>query len=161
MLLMMNKQWNDAFAECTHMFRASPNGAYAHACAGLVHLERGDLQSARQEFQYAFAVPGKKNLFWYLAPAGFVYGRLQQPDSARMMLAEIRQRARTVYVSPLHYAAIFAGMGLADSAFVWLEKGYAEHDANLLFLDKEALYAPLKSDPRFAVLLRKATTPTM
>jgi hypothetical protein len=46
-----------------------------------------------------------------------------------------------------------------DQAFSWLEKAYEERFNRLAYLKVEALWDPLRSDPRFADLLRRVGIP--
>jgi hypothetical protein len=50
-------------------------------------------------------------------------------------------------------ARIYAGLGEKDKAIEWLEKGYEDRSIPPVKVDP-ALY-PLRSDPRFADLLRR------
>ncbi len=48
---------------------------------------------------------------------------------------------------------IYAALGDKDKAFEWLEKGYDER--SLYQIKTDPLYDPVRSDPRFADLLRR------
>jgi hypothetical protein len=50
-------------------------------------------------------------------------------------------------------ARIYVGLGKKDKAFEWLEKGY--EDRSIGAIKVEPAYDPLRSDPRFADLLRR------
>jgi hypothetical protein len=47
------------------------------------------------------------------------------------------------------------GLGEIDPAFEWLEKGIGEYTMMLNFAAVNPVLDPLRSDPRFAELLRK------
>ena len=53
----------------------------------------------------------------------------------------------------LHRALIYVGVVEKDQAFEWLEKGFEER--NLSQITVNSVYDPLRSDPRFADLLRR------
>ena len=50
-------------------------------------------------------------------------------------------------------AAVYAGLGDRDQAFVWLEKGFQEHSGEMVRINFDPPFELLKSDPRFAALL--------
>ena len=49
--------------------------------------------------------------------------------------------------------------GEKDAAFEWLEKAYAAHDHQIVRLKEELGYDNLRSDPRYADLLRRVGLP--
>jgi len=50
-------------------------------------------------------------------------------------------------------------LGDKDQAFEWLNTAYQEHDFSLFGLKTDFLLDPLRSDPRFAELVRKLGLP--
>jgi len=54
---------------------------------------------------------------------------------------------------------MYARLGEKDHAFEWLEKAFAHHDDSLVRLKEELGYDDLRSDPRFADLLRRVGLP--
>ncbi len=52
-------------------------------------------------------------------------------------------------------AEIFAQLGKKDQAFAWLEKAYEERSLMMMYLKVAPNLDPLRSDPRFADLLRR------
>ncbi len=52
-------------------------------------------------------------------------------------------------------AEIFAQLGQNDQAFAWLEKAYEERSFLMMYLKVAPKLEPLRSDPRFANLLRR------
>ena len=52
-------------------------------------------------------------------------------------------------------ALIYAGLGEKDQAFALLEKSYRDHTVDMLTLYYDPLIDNLRSDPRFADLLRR------
>jgi TolB-like protein/Tfp pilus assembly protein PilF len=59
------------------------------------------------------------------------------------------------YVPSTSLAEAYAQMGDKDKAFEWLDKAYRERDDNLPFTNVDALFDPLRSDPRFKELLHR------
>ena len=56
-------------------------------------------------------------------------------------------------------AELYARVGEKDAAFEWLEKGYAAHDDEMVRLKEQIGYDNLRSDPRYADLLRRVGLP--
>jgi serine/threonine protein kinase/tetratricopeptide (TPR) repeat protein len=56
-------------------------------------------------------------------------------------------------------ASLYARLGEKDQAFEWLEKAYAEHADGLVHLKEELAFDSLRSDPRYADLLRRVGLP--
>lgn len=75
-------------------------------------------------------------------------------DEAQRLIEELDQLAREHYV-PASFAAMVDGaLGNHDRAFERLETAYEERDSHLLNLE-QPFFDPIRSDPRFDVLLRK------
>ena len=63
------------------------------------------------------------------------------------------------YSSAYNIAALYADLGNKEQAFRWLKTAYQEHDYLLSGLKTNFLLDPLRSDPRFAELVRKVGLP--
>ena len=73
---------------------------------------------------------------------------------------ETRQAQRKIgYSSAYAIAALYADFGDKDQAFRWLNTAYQERDEFLLGLKTDSLLDPLRSDPRFAELVRRVGLP--
>jgi tetratricopeptide (TPR) repeat protein len=60
---------------------------------------------------------------------------------------------------PAMVAKTYAQLGDKDLAFRWLERAYRERDHYLIELDADAVWDPLRLDPRFADLVRRVGLP--
>jgi serine/threonine protein kinase/tetratricopeptide (TPR) repeat protein len=63
------------------------------------------------------------------------------------------------YVDSYLLAGIYAGLGDRDEAFRLLEKGYKEHSAQMPYLGVDVFWNGMRSDPRYADLLRRMDLP--
>ena len=73
---------------------------------------------------------------------------------------EARQAQRkTGYSSAFVIATLYADLGSKDQAFRWLTTAYQERDNWLFGLKNDFLLDPIRSDPRFAELVRKVGLP--
>ena len=63
------------------------------------------------------------------------------------------------YVSPYYVAEIYTGLGDKDAAIEWLGKALDERSTWVVFLGVDPRFDPLRSDPRFAALLKRLNLP--
>ena len=72
----------------------------------------------------------------------------------------MRQAQRkTGYSSAYKIAQLYADLGNKDQAFKWLGIAYQERDFNLIGLNTDFLLDSLRSDARFAELVKKVGLP--
>ncbi len=77
---------------------------------------------------------------------------------AQGVLDQLSKLSKQEYVPAGFIAMIFVGMGQKDKAFEWLEKSYEERfvvGAGSTDIKVDPVFDPLRSDPRFADLLRR------
>jgi len=73
---------------------------------------------------------------------------------------EVRVAQRkTGYFSAYEIAAMYADLGDKDKAFQWLDTAYQERDWLLMGLTADYPFDSLRSDPRFAELVKKVGLP--
>jgi DNA-binding winged helix-turn-helix (wHTH) protein/tetratricopeptide (TPR) repeat protein len=77
-----------------------------------------------------------------------------QQDEARRMLVELAGIARTTYVPAAMIADVHVALGEFDEAIAWLERGVEERALVSIWLPWERHWDPLRSHPRFPVLLK-------
>jgi len=73
----------------------------------------------------------------------------------RKTLVFIEEAAKHAYVSPMNFAVLHAQLGEIDEAFRWLERAYVERQPWLRTIHADPQFEPLRSDPRFAELVRR------
>ena len=83
------------------------------------------------------------------------YAHAGRRADALRLLRELKSRKQTGYVPAAAFVNSYLGLGDYDQAFVWLEQAYQEHSNILLFLKVHPYFDPLRSDPRFASLVRR------
>jgi len=86
---------------------------------------------------------------------GYSHARLGEHSAALRLIEELDAASQHGFVPALLFALVYAGLDDRDQAFSWLEKAYEERFYRLAYLKVEALWDPLRSDPRFADLLRR------
>jgi class 3 adenylate cyclase len=89
------------------------------------------------------------------AAIGRAHADAGEREEAEKVLADLRERLRHGFVSAYYPALVHVGLGQFDEAFDWLAKAEAERSSYLGWLKVDPELDPLRSDPRFAALLRK------
>jgi TolB-like protein/DNA-binding winged helix-turn-helix (wHTH) protein len=62
-------------------------------------------------------------------------------------------------VSVVPMAFTYASLGNKDRAFAWLDKAVAQRNWMIIYLKKDNVWDPLRTDPRFAALLKRVGLP--
>ena len=75
---------------------------------------------------------------------------------ARQEVAAMEAEARTRYVDGFWPAIAYAALGDRGRAIAWLERALAAHSANIPTMKRSPELAPLRGDPRFESLARRA-----
>jgi serine/threonine-protein kinase len=73
----------------------------------------------------------------------------------RKTLAFMEEAAKYAYVSSIHFGVLHAQLGENDEAFTWLQKAFEERQPWLGQLQFDPQFESLRSDPRFADLVRR------
>jgi tetratricopeptide (TPR) repeat protein len=90
---------------------------------------------------------------------GQAYATAGNRDEAQKALAELQELSKQRYVSPSVFALIYAALGDKDQAFAWLDKSIDEHDLITARLKVDMRFNSLRSDPRFAELVKRVGLP--
>jgi hypothetical protein len=120
--------------------------------------QTGRLPEAIQEFKETIKQAGPIPV--YSAALGHAHAIAEQRAEARRILAELEVRARREYISPVDIAMIYSGLGEQDRAFEWLERGFAGRAYALVFLPTDPRFDLLRSDKRYAALMKRVGLPT-
>jgi len=137
------------------VFDEAPSNADAHALMGYVLLMQGKYTEAlaQIEEEEKLSPPGSMYVRWDFA---WVYAKMGNQPMARKCLDELLKYNQQRYFNQCLIAAIYGQLGKNDSAFVYLDKAYARHEGGLVgWLKAGPALDPLRSDPRYAALLKK------
>jgi DNA-binding winged helix-turn-helix (wHTH) protein/TolB-like protein/Tfp pilus assembly protein PilF len=76
-------------------------------------------------------------------------------DEALRIVQDLERRAATEPVDGTAMGEAWTALGNSDRAFIWLNRACDEHVPLVRTINAEPGYAALRSDPRFAVLLKR------
>ena len=83
-----------------------------------------------------------------------IYAECGRQTESLRILADVQRQASTRFLDPAIPGGIFIGLGRRNEALTQLEKSVAVHSPALTSLKVLPMYDPLRSDQRFAALLR-------
>jgi adenylate cyclase len=144
---------DEAIEQLSKAVELDPSSAWARTFLGRAYLSKGLQQRAIEELETARR-DGPDDVF-VLALLGYSYGVTGRRAHALKVLQSLDEMERRRYVSRAARAYVYAGLGDRDKAFEWLEKAYQERSDALAWFRQEPESKSLRSDPRFAALMRK------
>jgi len=156
---MSMRQFDQAIEACQKTVNENPTYADAHRCLAFAYWGKrmypqvieegkayGRLSGDRNESEFASALEqGFRSAGWKSA--------LTKGIEAR----EVQRK--TGYFSAYRIASLYADLGDKENAFRWLNIAYRERDLLLITLKTDFLLDSIRSDPRFAELVRKVGLP--
>lgn len=147
------RRYDQAIEQARKAIELDPTFVQAHRLLGYAYEAEGKFPEAIAEFKLAVKLsPGNLS---YLGILGRGYAVAGNRREARRTIAKLKELSKTRYVEPLQFALIYAALGEKDQAFAWLEKAFEERNGNLIALSVAPWFDPLRSDPRFADLVRR------
>jgi TolB-like protein/Tfp pilus assembly protein PilF len=153
-LLYHARQYDEAIRELRTVLAAEPDHIDALWKLGFALVDSW-------RFGEAIHVLERLVLLWDRHPAALgvtarAYGRAGQRARALQVLDELKERERVGYVPPAPFVNAYVGLGDTDNALASLERAFQERSNIIQSLRTHPLYDPLRADPRFAELLRRA-----
>jgi TolB-like protein/Tfp pilus assembly protein PilF len=147
-----SRRYDDAIERYREELVLEPNSGLAHRGLGIAYIHKGmrsqgiaELQVARKLMEEDSSVMG------YL---GYAYALSGDEDRAREVLRELLARFNTEPSLSPAIARVYIGLADKDEAFRWFQKAINDQAGPVLLLKVDPLLDSLRSDPRFADLLR-------
>jgi len=158
-ILYFARQFDEAIAQYRRVLEMDANFAVAHWRLGQAYLEKGRYGEAVSEFNVARRLGVGDSIVGWLGYAHAVSGR---KGEAQRAVAELKRLAEP-HGGSYRYriAIIYTALGDHKHALAWLERTYEARDAGEMALIKvDPMLDGLRSDPRFAGLLRRMNLAT-
>jgi serine/threonine protein kinase/tetratricopeptide (TPR) repeat protein len=149
-ILYFTRQPDRLIAQANKMLEMD-HSSIGHIWLGRGSMEKGLYDEAIPELQRSVDAESGDGL----AQLGYAYAKAGRKAEALKTLADLEALAARRYSSPVRNACIYSGLGDKERAFEWLEKGYEGRSDHLTQLKTECMFDSLRSDPRFADLLRR------
>jgi tetratricopeptide (TPR) repeat protein len=150
-LARQNDQAIEQFQKTLEMDR---NLVMAHLDLGVAYIQKSMYKEAIAECEKELVVsPGNP---YALSGLGYTYAVAGRRIDAQKVLDKLNELSKQRYVPARFMAIIYGDLGEKDKAFELLEKSYEDRSVDIgpgIKMDPQ--FDPLRSDPRFADLLRR------
>ena len=150
-------RFDEAIQKAQEATDLDANFRLAHYFLGLAYAGKQMYPEALAEYQKGVAMDSKDE--WSLSGQGWVYALMHDRTKAEKIIRRLKQDARERPDLALGIANVYAALEEKDEAFAWLEKAYRNREGGLILLNSYPHYAQIRSDPRFAELVRKIGLP--
>jgi TolB-like protein/Tfp pilus assembly protein PilF len=159
MIYLWARQYDRAAVQAQRTLELEPNEGTSFLILAQINLKKGNYQAAISQLKKLANHPGTptpRQLAWL----AWGYALAGQKHEALAILSKAKQLCRQEFCPPTSMAMVYGALGQNDKAFAWLDKALREHDGIQLLSIKVNLYFdPLRSDPRFADVLRRRGLP--
>jgi DNA-binding winged helix-turn-helix (wHTH) protein/TolB-like protein len=150
-------RFDEAIKQYQKSIEIDPNHAYTYVGLGQVYDQKGKYDEAIAAYAKAISLSERtSNILGGLAHAYAASGR--RPEAFKI-LSEMTQMSKEKYVSPYDLAVVYTGLGERDRALEQLKKAFQERSGWIMNLKVEALFDPLRTDPRCVALERSMNYP--
>jgi TolB-like protein len=99
---------------------------------------------------------------YYMQELGTCVGTLGivgETDQARKILQVLEHPPSGWWLDPAVMAWAYLGLGDIDRAMSWVQKGVQERAPNMVYMNVNPWWDPVRSDPRFQAMLRQMSFP--
>src|SRR5215471_14918393 len=142
-----------AIVEARKVIELDPRYPRGHMYLGLAYIKQGNYAEAIAELRKANDLPDRDRSI--PGTLGFVLALAGRRAEALAILKELEEKYGRHEAVGQDLAAVYAGLGDKDQAFAWLEKDFQARSGLLPRIRWYVPYEPLRSDPRYAELLRR------
>jgi tetratricopeptide (TPR) repeat protein len=151
------RHYDEAIAQGQKSIELDRSHAAAYVFLGQAYDLKGSYAEAIAAYQKAIDLSQRtSNIMGLVGHAEAVAGRRSE---ALKILKELKEVSADKSVSAYDLAIVYTGLGDKDNAINQLNRAYAERAGWIIAIKVEPMFDPLRSDPRFADLVRRLNYP--
>jgi tetratricopeptide (TPR) repeat protein len=151
------RQFDAALEQARRTVEQYPDYWLAYIQFGSAYREKKMYADALKQFSKAREL--SSNHPGIIALQGHALALSGDAAGARKALADLQHLANSRYVSPIYFAAVYAGLGDNRVALDWLDKAFKERTDRLVYLGVDPMADPLRAEPRFQDLMKRLHLP--
>jgi TolB-like protein len=142
-----------ALEQCDHTIELNPHFAPAYWILGVIQEQRKELDESAAAFQRAVHLsPQTPRMHGAL---GRIFALSGRKKLALEVLHKLEAYAKERYVSPLEFAWIQFALGETDLGFRWMDKACADRSFDLISINVDPRFDPLREDRRFESIAKR------
>jgi len=146
------RRFNEAIAQHLLVSRLAPDYGLPHLGLGLAYAGKGLFSDAIAHLTNATQMKCRSLLHGQI---GYCYAMAGRREDALREIATLTSRAESSYVSPVCFAAIYAGLGENEKALTALEQAVEVHDTSLPVHLLSTEFDTLRNETRFQELRKR------
>ena len=148
------RQYDQAIEQEGKVLELDPNFILAYYFRGVSYLKKSMYKEGMADFEKGMVISPDDAVA--LTGLGYGYAVTGKSAEAQTVLDKLAALSKQKYVGAVFMAKIYTGLGQKEKAFEWLEKAYEDRSiVSVGFIKTNPMFDPLRSDPRFADLLRR------
>ena len=152
-LLFHARRYDESIQTLRSALAVQPDNAFAHWFLGYALIAKGQPEQAIPELERALLLSDRSSaVIGVLVRA---YAHAGRRGDALRLVAELKRRREAGFVPAAAFVNAYLGLGDNEQAFIWLERAYQEKSNILQYLKTHPHFDPIRSDPRFADLIRR------
>ena len=133
-------------------FEIDPNFWIARLMLARIHIGQGRFADALGDLNTAKASINNSEV---TSLTGYALAKSGRREEALKVLSDLKSRTDQSYSPSYNIAMIYNGLGDREAALTWLEDAVERRDVRLLLLKVEHKWDPLRSEPRFATIMKR------
>jgi tetratricopeptide (TPR) repeat protein len=152
-ILFLAGKFDEAVAQCKKSLELDPGAVSAHTILRWAYELKGMHNEAMAAFEQERSFAGDTPTTH--AKRAHVLAAIGKREEAQTILNEIISKRHQNWVTAYEIAIIYTWLGDFDNAFRWLAQAEREHAVGFTFVRVDPHLAKLRTDPRFADLMRE------
>jgi len=153
------RQYPESIEQARRLLEIDPTFANAHLLLSRTYLFVGKYDLWLEEWEKVARLNNDSENLALVDAAKREYPKSGYRGALKRVVALEEEQAKRIYIDPAWHARQYALLGEKDQAFAWLEKAYAEKSGFLHYLKVSPDFDSLRSDPRYADLLKRMGLP--
>jgi tetratricopeptide (TPR) repeat protein len=144
------RRFDEAIAQHTLVSRLATDYGLPHLGLGMAYAGKGQFADAIAHLTNATQMKCGSLLHGQM---GYCYAMAGRRDEAQREIGILKARSESSYVSPLSFAAVYAGLGDVAEALLYLERAVEARDTSLAVHLLSTEFDQLRDHPQFQNLL--------